>query len=118
MVTVFQFVTNMQLDSLGYAEPPSDSWYPANSDNGGSNHYDIYIRNLESNMYGYVMPEAFANATGFGNNENTPVTELNALNSFMAMRNNYTGFPGTEEESIEVTATHEYHHAVQSGYDG
>ena len=118
LVTIFQFVTDMQLDSLGYAEPPSDSWYSANSDNGGSNHYDIYIRNLESNMYGYVMPEAFANATGFGNNENTPVTELNALNSFMAMRNNYTGFPGTEEESIKVTATHEYHHAIQSGYDG
>ena len=118
LVTIFQFVTDMQLDSLGYAEPPSDSWYSANSDNGGSNHYDIYIRNLGSNLYGYVSPEAFANANGFGNNENTPVTELNALNSFMAMRNNYTGFPGTEEESIKVTATHEYHHAIQSGYDG
>ena len=36
----------------------------------------------------------------------------------MALRNNYNGFPGTEEESIKVTAAHEFHHAVQSGYDG
>ena len=36
----------------------------------------------------------------------------------MALRNNYNGFPGNEEESIKVTAAHEYHHAVQTGYDG
>ena len=36
----------------------------------------------------------------------------------MALRNNYNGFPGTQEESIKVTAAHEFHHAIQSGYDG
>lgn len=118
MVNVFSYVTSIQLDSFLYAEPPSDNWYPANSDNGGSNHYDIYIRNLQSNVYGYVSPENFAQAEGFGDNENTSATELNALNSYMALRNNYNGFPGTDEESIKVTAAHEYHHAIQSGYDG
>ena len=118
MVDVFAYVALTQLDSFLYTEPPSDSWYPANSDNGGSNHYDVYIRNLESNVYGYVAPENFAQAGNFGDNENSSTTELNALNSYMALRNNYNGFPGNEEESIKVTAAHEYHHAVQTGYDG
>ena len=118
MVDVFAYVASTQLDSFLYTEPPSDSWYPANSDNGGSNHYDVYIRNLESNVYGYVAPENFAQAGNFGDNENSTTTELNALNSYMALRNNYNGFPGNEEESIKVTAAHEYHHAVQTGYDG
>ena len=118
MVDVFAHVASIQLDSFLYSEPPSDSWYPANSDNGGSNHYDVYIRNLQSNVYGYVSPENFAQSGSFGDNENSSSTELNALNSYMALRNNYNGFPGTEEESIKVTAAHEFHHAVQSGYDG
>jgi len=118
IVNVFAYVASTQLDSFSYTEPPSDSWYPANADNGGSSHYDIYIRNLESNVYGYVAPENFAQAGNFGDNENSSTTELNALTSYMALRNNYSGFPGTEEESIKVTAAHEFHHAIQSGYDG
>ena len=118
IVNVFAYVASTQLDSFSYTEPPSDSWYPANQDNGGSSHYDIYIRNLESNVYGYVAPENFAQALSFGDNENSSVTELNALTSYMALRNNYNGFPGTQEESIKVTAAHEFHHAIQSGYDG
>ena len=118
IVNVFAYVASTQLDSFSYSEPPSDSWYPANEDNGGSNHYDIYIRNLESNVYGYVAPENFAQSGDFGDNENSSATELNALTSYMALRNNYNGFPGTQEESIKVTAAHEFHHSIQSGYDG
>ena len=118
IVSVFAYVASTQLDSFSYTEPPSDSWYPANADNGGSSHYDVYIRNLESNVYGYVAPENFAQAGNFGDNEHSSTTELNALTSYMALRNNYSGFPGTEEESIKVTAAHEFHHSIQSGYDG
>ncbi|MDP6878848.1 MAG: hypothetical protein QGI18_09630 [Candidatus Marinimicrobia bacterium] len=118
IVNVFTYVSSTQLDSFSYSEPPSDSWYPTNEDNGGSNHYDIYIRNLESNVYGYVAPENFAQSGDFGDNENSSATELNALTSYMALRNNYNGFPGSQEESIKVTAAHEFHHSIQSGYDG
>jgi len=34
------------------------------------------------------------------------------------MRHNYNGFPNTELEAIQVTAAHEFFHAVQFGYDG
>jgi len=124
MADVFAHVATVQLDSFGYAEPPSDGWLPVTNDNGGSGLYDIYVRNIASNTFGYAQSEYFANNTG--NNEHTTVTEVNALTSLMAMRNNYTGFYSpnnqygatSELEAIQLTAAHEYQHAVQFGYDG
>ena len=124
MANVFAHVATVQLDSFGYAEPPSDGWLPVTNDNGGSGLYDIYIRDIASNTFGYAQSEYFANNTG--NNEHTTVTEVNALTSLMAMRNNYTGFYSpnnqygatSELEAIQLTAAHEYQHAVQFGYDG
>ena len=124
MADVFAHVATVQLDSFGYAEPPSDGWLPVTNDNGGSALYDIYVRNIASNTFGYAQSEYFANNTG--NNEHTTVTEENALTSLMAMRNNYTGFYSpnnqygatSELEAIQLTAAHEYQHAVQFGYDG
>jgi len=124
MADVFAHVATVQLDSFGYAEPPSDGWLPVTNDNGGSALYDIYVRNIASNTFGYAQSEYFANNTG--NNEHTTVTEENALTSLMAMRNNYTGFYSpnnqygatSELEAIQLTAAHEYQHAIQFGYDG
>ena len=124
MAGVFAHVTSVQLDSFDYAEPPNDGWLPVTNDNGGSDLYDIYVRNIAGNTFGYVLSEYFANNTG--DNEHTNVTEVNALTSLMAMRNDYTGFYSpnnqlgatTELEAIELTAAHEYHHAIQFGYDG
>ena len=124
MEDVFAHVATVQLDSFGYAEPPSDGWLPVTNDNGGSGLYDIYVRNIASNTFGYAQSEYFANNTG--NNEHTTVTEVNALTSLMAMRNNYTGFYSpnnqygatSELEAIQLTAAHEYQHAIQFGYDG
>jgi len=124
MADVFAHVTAVQLDSFDYAEPPSDGWYPVTNDNGGSGLYDIYVKNISGNTFGYVSSEYWANNTG--DNEHTTVTEVNAVTSLMAMRNDYTGFYSpnnqlgatTELEAIELTAAHEYHHAIQFGYDG
>ena len=79
MADVFAHVATVQLDSFGYAEPPSDGWLPVTNDNGGSALYDIYVRNIASNTFGYAQSEYFANNTG--NNEHTTVTEVNALTS-------------------------------------
>lgn len=117
MADAFTHVFNELLTVQGYVEPPGDGWYPTNNDNGGSGLYDIYIRNLNATWYGYVQPEYFADNTG--NNEHSPgVNEVNAMTSYMAMRNNYTGFSNTLLENIQVTAAHEFFHAVQFGYDG
>ena len=125
VAATFTHVYHQEINQMGYFRPPSDGWLPSNYDNGGSAAYDIYIRSISANYYGYVMSEY--NAQNTGNNEFSPgVTEINAFTSYMAMRNNYSGFyssnndygPTTELEAMQVTAAHEFFHAVQYGYDG
>ena len=120
MSETFNTVDEYQLTTLGFSEPPGDSWYPTNNDNGGNGSYDVYIRNAGSGVYGYVMPEDWADGAGdnWGNNENSSANEVNAYTSYMVMRHNYDGFPNTLIENIQVTAAHEFFHAVQFGYDG
>ncbi|MFQ6616683.1 MAG: MXAN_6640 family putative metalloprotease [Fidelibacterota bacterium] len=103
------------VDSIGLTPPPSDSWY---SDNGGNERYDIYIYDLGPNYYGETVPERYAN-NGQGDNEkSTSRTEKNAFTSYVSIRNNFSGFPKEEIQSIRVTAAHEFFHSVQFGYDG
>ena len=117
MAETFVFVYDQLVNEMGYFRPPSDGWLPESYDNGGSYHYDIYIRRLSSSYYGYVQSEYMAQNTG--NNEfSSNIIEQNAVTSYMAMRNNYNGFPNSEIENIQVTSAHEFFHAIQYGYDG
>lgn len=89
---------------------------PADGTNGGDALYDVYISGSAagSGVYGYVAGE-----TEIGDNPNsTSLTEVDAYTSYMVMRNNYSGFSGTEAVCIGVTSAHEYMHAVQNGYTG
>ena len=116
--SVFTEVYEMEIDTFSFVEPPSDSWYPYYVDNGGNGLYDIYISKLSPGYYGWVMPESYAFHNS-GDNEKSPdITEQNALTSYMEIRNNYNGFQNTEIENIQVTAAHEFFHAIQFGYDG
>lgn len=117
MASAFNYVYDRMVNEMGFTRPPSDGFLPSGYDNGGSDAYDIYIRALPTGYYGYVQSEYYAQNTG--NNENSPsVNEVNAFTSYMAMRNSYEGFPNSELESVQVTAAHEFFHAVQYGYDG
>lgn len=120
IVETFSDIGSIDFDSLGYVRPPGDSWF-TQTDNGGSDHYDVYIFELESGYYGYVQAEDYASnqsVSSRGDNEYSDETETRAMTTFMALRNNYDDFPGLEEEIIEVTSAHEFFHAVQYGYDG
>lgn len=104
----------MAIDSMGMIPPPSDGWL---THNGGNERYDIYIHNLGPNYYGETVPEEPAdNYTG--DNENSSRKEINAFTSFISIRNNFSNFPKEELYSIQVTAAHEFFHAIQFGYDG
>ncbi|MDP6275615.1 MAG: FlgD immunoglobulin-like domain containing protein, partial [Candidatus Marinimicrobia bacterium] len=118
MAETFEYVEDIELTTNGFVEPPSDDWYSANNDNGGSGAYDVYVRNAGGGVYGYVQPEYYANNNTGNNEHSSGVNEVNAFTSYMVMRHNYNGFPNTELEAIQVTAAHEYFHAVQFGYDG
>ena len=118
MAETFVHVYNKQINEMGYYRPPDDEsikeYLSVDYDYGGSDHYDIYVRKLSSSYYGYVWSEY-----DVGNNLYSPdLDEQNAFTSYMAMRNNYDGFPNTEVENIQVTASHEFFHAIQYGYDG
>jgi hypothetical protein len=106
MEKIFEDVYNHDINKLGYVKPPNDGMVR------GSNAYDIEVKS--TNAYGWTNY-----GTLVGDNENSPnIVENNAYASNMVMRNNYDGFPNTEIENIQVTAAHEFFHAIQLGYDG
>lgn len=82
--------------------------------------YDVYLRDLApSNVYGQVTAppnSGFAvPSPGF----------TNAYASYMELDNDFTeslftnapGGPYTPLQSLQITAAHEYHHAIQYGYN-
>ncbi|RMF10902.1 MAG: T9SS C-terminal target domain-containing protein [Candidatus Neomarinimicrobiota bacterium] len=114
IAAVFDSVYTVLVDQLLYYPPPGDGW--VSTGNGGNGLYDIYVRNIQLGYYGYTQSEYFAQNTG--DNEQSPTKEQNALTSYMALRNSYSGFPHSARQNIRVTAAHEFFHAIQFGYDG
>lgn len=90
----------VQVETLGWLEPPSDE----NTD-PGSPLYDVYVAYLS--VYGLTFPEAIK-----GDNEHSPGrVEPFARTSYIALHNRLS-LP-----VLQVTAAHEYQHAIQFGYN-
>ncbi|MFH1687142.1 MAG: MXAN_6640 family putative metalloprotease [bacterium] len=89
---------------LGYQLPPSDG------SQGGDDKYDIYFE-TSTLFYGYCQPE------GHG------PQPWNDYTSYVVFNTDYSGFaPNQDPEgsswgAVKATAAHEFHHAVQYGYD-
>lgn len=105
MASIFENVRT-QYQIRNYTMPPSDG------SEGGSAKYDVYISDIGTNLYGSVSPENL-----IGNNPQSPnITEVDAYTSFMKMNKNYSwATPITPDNTIKVTAAHEFFHAVQLG---
>ena len=107
MGAVFENVYTTEVTTLGYDAPPKD---PGDAAHGGDDKFDIYIYQLcpytdGSCLYGFAVPEGAA--TGGDANEKY---------AYMAMDNDYVGFSsGTVLQNTQVTAAHEFHHAIQFG---
>jgi hypothetical protein len=78
--------------------------------------YDVYLLDLApQGFYGTTNSDQFAPSAGFPN----------AFTSWMEIDNNFTegiytgaiGGPFSPLQSLQITAAHEYHHAVQYGYN-
>lgn len=87
--------------SSGYRMPESDGL------NGGNGDIDIYLANIGTQgYYGYCAPEPVPGSTA----HHTP--------AFCVLDNDYSEFRrGTPLTNLEVTAAHEFFHAVQFAYD-
>ena len=78
--------------------------------------YDVYLRDLAAQrLYGQTTSSTPSPSSGFAN----------AYTSYMeidkdftnAIYTNATGGPYTPTQSLQITASHEYHHAIQYGYN-
>jgi len=99
MGEVFENVWDFFMDTLEFDQPPLD---PEND----HELYEIYIEYISSNV--------FAWAIGYGSGS--------SCSSYIKMRNSYDNsifyqFAKTEDEVIQVTAVHEFFHAIQFGYN-
>jgi probable HAF family extracellular repeat protein len=113
LMAVLEQVWDFELGApMGYVVPPSDSLNGVDSVDGGDGRYDIYLKKLGS-VYGETWPFRLV-----GDNPNSStVVESNAWSSYITMRNNYNGFKTSGVKALEVTAAHEFYHAIQFGYD-
>ena len=99
---VYEYVWDYYIETMGFDPPVSDG------NLGGSEKYDIYIDNLPSNYW----------AITYTSDANTESNTSSA--SFIKMRNNYNSIifsSITELENIQITAAHEFFHAIQFSYN-
>lgn len=86
--------------NAGYHMPESDGT------RGGNGDVDIYIADIGPQYYGYCVPDPNPGS----NARHTP--------AFCVLNSNFARFPGqTAEHNLQVTAAHEFFHAVQFSYD-
>lgn len=102
----------IEVEVLGWGAPPSDGFM------GGSPRYDVYLQDLIGSgegALGYASPRLIV-----GDNPNTPDVETRAAASLIVIDNDYddaAAYNQTPEGLMRTTFAHEFHHAIQFGYD-
>ncbi len=106
----FEQAYETEIEVLGWPAPPADFG------RGGDDRYDVYLGDLQSEgdygPLGYAVPEQ-----SVGDNPLTSIIETNAAPSYIVLEND---FSETDERSLSMVFTviaHEFHHAIQFGYD-
>ncbi len=101
VATQMSRVWTTEIDDYGYRQPRTDI---ALADNGGDARLDVYLQDLPSGLYGYCVPD----------------TDDVVTSGYCVLDNDYssTEFPqNTPLQNLQVTAAHEFFHAVQFSYD-
>lgn len=93
LAEVLDDVYNYEVITLGYPAPPADDG------RGGDDLYDVYVYAIS--LYGETVLE-------------TPTTGSKYM-SYLRMDNDYVGFATEGFPAAQVTAAHEFHHAIQVG---
>jgi hypothetical protein len=105
VASVLENVWNVEHTTLGYASVPEDT---AATNNGGDGVFDVYLTELRpAGLYGYVAPD------GASPDGTRPYGEF----SYMVLDNDYESYGYVNPLlPLQVTAAHEYFHAIQFGY--
>jgi len=97
VAAAFDTSYTVQISQIGFDPPPGDNGLDGNE-------YDVYIRNL-SNIYGQTFFEK-------------KISGSDRWITYIEIDNNYLHTPTRHEAGMQVTAAHEFFHAVQLGYVG
>lgn len=104
-LAVFQQVWATEVDAMGYRAPKTDAHSP---DNGGDGRLDVYLADVGDTVYGYCASD-------------DPDVQRSSASAYCVVDDDFarTQFPGPTSglAALEVTAAHEFFHAVQFSYD-
>ncbi|MBN1963670.1 MAG: hypothetical protein JW910_03420 [Anaerolineae bacterium] len=106
-VEMLDTVWQTEVDQFGWPAPPADCG------EGGDERYDVYLLDTlgSEDAMGYTSPEELV-----GDNPNSPLIEGWATYSYLAIDNDFDGWDDPRA-ALYATAAHEFHHAIQFGYD-
>jgi len=97
---IFENVWTFEVTTRGFPAPPSDLAEPDDINRKNPDgRYDVFIFNMR--YYGYTDPEQWTSSSY----------------SYIAVENDYAGFRTQGLEAMQVTAAHEFFHAIQFGID-
>ena len=100
------WATEITNPTYGYHQPPSDAAESNENSRNPNYKYDVFVYELNGYAYGYTDPE-----------EKSIIHQHGSSYSYIAVDNDYVGFPGTQMDCMQVTAAHEFFHAIQFYYD-
>ena len=99
-------VLEVQTQQLGWPAAPRDCG------EGGDNRFDFYLQEvLNEDILGYAQPENIVK-----DNPTSPFVETWSAYSFLVIDNDFNGVRNPLSV-MRATVSHEFHHAVQFGYD-
>lgn len=114
IVRAFEDAWTIEIDKLGWPAPPDDTAM------GGNALYDVYVMDVvgsQDEALGITSPELFV-----GDNPHTEAVETYASASYIAIDNDFRNVDfvagQTATTVMRSTAIHEFHHAIQFGFDG
>ncbi|MGH3445958.1 MAG: MXAN_6640 family putative metalloprotease, partial [Nocardioidaceae bacterium] len=102
---VFEHVWSTEVVQMGYRAPLTDT---TSADHGPDGRLDVYLAEIgDQGYYGYCTSDDPGRRTH------------HAASAYCVVDNDFSTseFPGAPLTSLEVTAAHEFFHAVQFGYD-
>lgn len=108
------------IDHFGWAPPPTDNGL------GGDNRYDVYLLNIMDENYAGYTDSDIGNSV-IGDNPRTSQVEQASTHTHIVLDNDYLedydynddgSYPEDALNYMRSTAAHEFHHAIQFGYDG
>ncbi|TYL45917.1 hypothetical protein FXB39_15505 [Nocardioides sp. BGMRC 2183] len=99
---VMNRVWRHEVDTLGFRAPPSDGR------RGGDDRFDVYLSDVGARgLFGYCTPERLVRG------------ERRSASGYCVLDNDFARrqYDAPPRRSLQVTAAHEFFHAIQFGYD-